>query len=376
MIVLSEGDFRMKKALCASLAILMILLSGCGTRSQGPAAGKSASSVSHLVKGIEQMVNSKEYQTIEAKLEDGRPWAPLAVTDGGQIYGYVTSKDKTFSQILCYDINTNKIESLYMTEKGFEPYQLSECGDFLLWCESVSPHPSGSSKIVLYNKKTKTTKALSLSRDDPNHIALGKNAALWSETDPDRQHWQIDQYDLHTGKTSVLAEDADQPAVGDHFIAWLGRKSSKNGAVYVKNLNTDQIEKITDEDYPTGLAACGDKLIYCGYPTQEDFEGKMPHNSELVLYQNGRKKTLETSAKLSYESPSICASCVSWNDNTATRIYSFLDDKIITLQNQSGTSLSCDSYLIWTVADPTETKEQAIKDGMVSVKINILKIPQ
>lgn len=371
----------MNKIAALLLVFTAVLFSGC--TQNGQFKGESSMSASSKVTSQSMKSSVETETTFQAKLDDGRPWSPLAIDGSGKIYGFTSTTDISASQILCYDSRTKKTDLIYTAEKGFQPDSLVEYGNYLLWSEYVPPSPSSRMKIVLFDKSAKISKVLNdgAKRQDiqVSQISLGKDLALWAEepSDSKKSIRSIYQFNLSTQKTSLFRTNADSPALGDNFIAWISPETSnsKNGAVFVQDFATNAIQKITHGENPMQLAAYGDKLVYSGYSNLDCFDPKKKiYESELILYSNGQKKTIETSSDHSYESPNISASNVGWYENSATRIYSIQNDTIITLQQSYGEAFSGGPYIMWTTADPAETKEQAIKDGMYTVKINILKM--
>lgn len=376
----------MKKILGIPLLIIAFLLSGCTFRGNDLSSSQaeetiSPSSSAQASGSDAEGLQNGAVQTVLAKLDDGRPWSPLAITNEGTVYGFTAATDQAASQILCYHMKTGKTDTLYTAEKGFQPSDFSMNGDYLLWNEYVPPSPTDKIKVVLYDRNSKTAKVLKDSRNqqniDPPRISLGETSALWSEVSSGGESAQIFQYDFKLAKRSTLKTTATSPAIGDNFIAWIGPETdtSANGAVFVKSLTDNSIQKITNSEGPMELVAFGDKLVYSGYSSLDYLDpNKKVYESELVLYANGQKKVIEKSTDHLYGSPQISGSYVSWYENAATRVYSIKEDKIITLQQTYGEALSCDSYIMWTTADPAETKDQAIKDGMYTMKVSIISM--
>lgn len=367
----------MKKLTWIILFVILFSILGCSSVAN---QNSSSSSNSKSIPQENHDAFQRPVQTISAQLENGRPWAPLEITDDGLIYGFTSASSMGPSQILCYYLKTGKIKIIYTAENNFQINDLKDNGNYLLWSESVSPNPVSEIKVVLFDKKSNKVKILNDAQKKQNvlmnQIALGNTFTLWSEdiSEKDNEKREILQYDLKSGKRNTWKTAATRPVIGNHFIAWIGPETdtSANGAVFVENLTDHSVKKITDGEAPSELAAFGDNLVYSGYSNLDYLNPKKKiYESELVLYTNGRKKVIEKSTDHAYGSPQVSASCISWYENPATRVYCFQDNKIHTLQNSYGEALSCKSYVMWTTADASETKEQAIKDGMYTVKISV-----
>lgn len=367
----------MKKIVALFILSVSICFFGCSKRNdpgRGPVFASSGT-LSHSEDNLK-----KTDITFAAKLDDGRPWAPLAINEKGEIYGFTSAAENKESQIVSYNSKTKKMDVIYTAEKGFQPDVLIECGDYLLWSEYIPPNQASKVKIVLFDKIQKAFKVLNDGKKQQNtevsQIALGRNLALWSEetSDNSTQNRSIYQYDFSTKKTSLFQADADAPAIGDDFIAWIGPETpnAKNGAVFVKNRKTNVVQKITRGENPLQLAAYGNNLVYSGYSNLDCFDQKKKiYESELVIYSNGQKEIIETSSDHIYGSPGISTSYVEWYEDSATRVYSIRDHKILTLQQSYGEAFTSGPYIMWTAVNPAETKEQAIENGMYDMKVNV-----
>lgn len=231
---------------------------------------------------------------------------------------------------------------------------------------------TGPEKVILYQRKTGETKTLdaqSSTRAGDIWIAIGSGLVLWSfgKTDENNQRsFQINSYDLKTGKTSVFLKDAAMPVIGDDFIAWLGPAQAGTDKSLLYDLNTasGKTTVIQTDINPQYLAACGDTLVFSG-PTLSSYSNFVGHDFHLLMYQNGSQKLIDSSQSHDYEFPQVSGRFISWDENRKKRVYDIRSNTILDLNSDYGEAFVSDHRILWgTDAIANETKEQAEKDGM------------
>lgn len=320
-------------------------------------------------------------QTVRGQLKDGRRWLGTTVTDDGKIYGFTAALGEVKSEIICYDLKTRVTSSLFtIPDKGFQPIFIDVDGSNLLFTEF---NDNVGAKVVLLDLQTKTAKLLSdrpastMITDD--YIALRGDVACWSSGAPDgnRVLYRVYRYDIGTGRTSVVSENAVMPALGDGFIAWIGqaKANSDDSAVFMQPLDGGKRSIISNGDIrPIYLAAYGNRIVYSGQTASiKDANGIYNNTFKLYLYQNGRSGLIEKNDMRPYEFPTISNNYITWDENNKRRVFCIPQNKIVDLPGMYGEATISNKYIIWaTDGIKDEPKEDAEKAGMYLTDFHVI----
>lgn len=331
-------------------------------------------------------------ETIRAKLSDDRPWAELAISDKGEIFGFAPANNNIACQLLTLNLNTHKIEVIYSIKNKLQPVMFKYNDDYFAWTESLSQYDSRQSRIVLYNRKSKESVALSEEKNippeiPPQTISLGKDYVLWSKAELNKGaiKYCIMKYDIMSKKTSVFKEDSTTPSIAENYIAWLGPENNKreNSAIYLNNLKDNTTKKITEGKNPFYLENDSDSFVFSGTDNlnyQSKDKEKAIALYSINLYKNGNVKTIKKSESDHFEFPQISKNFISWRSNDKVRVYDIKSNKIAILSSEYpglGDVIISNKYIVWhtpAIKDADVAKKKAIEQGIYLSDLHIICI--
>lgn len=339
-----------------------------------------------------QVFGDIKIQTIRAQLSDGRPWGELAISDAGEIYGFVPINNNMPCQLITFNINTQKTDVIYTIKDKLQPVMFKYNDDYFAWTESLSQYEDRQSRIVLFNRKTKESFIIDeqkkVSQDiPPQSITLGYDYVLWSNAKLENGaiKYTIMKYDIESKKNSIFKENATSPSVGDNAIVWLGPENEKkeNSAIYLNNLKDNSIRKVTEGKDPFYLQSCGNSLVFSGADNldykSENKEKAIPLYS-VNLYEDGKIEPIQKSGTDRFDFPAISKNFISWRATDKVRVYDRKTKKIAILPSDHpgyGETLISNNYILWhvpAIKDDHDAKVKAIQQGIYLSDLQILFI--
>ncbi|MFA9398329.1 MAG: hypothetical protein ACERKV_08710 [Clostridiaceae bacterium] len=367
---------------------LIILLTSCNNINDSSSLKNKEVTNINDIKDVVIEENYKEafgdinINIIKAELDEERPWAQLNISDKGEIFGFAPSNNGKDTETFIYDINSNKLETIYIAKDDYEPIFLEFNEDYLVWEEGISTESNMNSRLVIYDRKEKTSKILynhdniSMAITD-DYLALGNDYVLWSSGEADDNanttEYKIYKYDIKSGNISIFKEEGVMPVIGNDFIAWLGPNSDRTQSeIYYNNLKDGSISSIPTEYNPIYLAASGDSLVY------SEFDGNSKH--KISVYENGIGKEIGTSNTDYFEFSDVSDNFISWRGTDKVRVYDKKLNKIVDVSDEFGayaTVYVSNKYIVWNspvITDPQLGKKKAIDQGIYLSYLHIINI--
>lgn len=381
----------MKRIYIFLAVFLMITFTGCAHPRQQPDNHQITAPFHKVDSGdtdgtsdvsYEELFKETQIRTIRAQLPDGRPWYELAISDKGEIFGFVPSNIGKPGELIVYNLYTGKTQSLYAAKENYSIIFFKFNDNYLAWTEDTN-FVAGSPRIVVYDRNNKKTMVVSDKKEllqdiAYEMIALGNDYLLWStsERDNNKPKYKIKKYDFVSQKVTLFRENAAEPIIGKDFIAWLEPdEQMKYSEIFFNDLKDHSIHKIiTPGQHPRYIDTDGSSIVFTGFSTTD------PGLKMLSIYEPGKTpkiKVIDQSRWGYYDFPQISPDFVGWRGGSKVRVYSRKDAKTIIFAEEYGDCTEVkisNKFLMWhspAIKDANESKRKAMEQKVTLSDLHI-----
>lgn len=336
---------------------------------------KATSSIENINNQDKNNTREKALQlkTITGKLTDGTPFAPLGISDDGNIYGYLAKDSKNDFALIKYDLDTDTSTTFDVTTDDLRAVFLRENDKYLTWTEVIYYYERRETRIKLYDKETKTSKIIFDDKTfmslDSSPLSLGDDFVLWIsyEVKDNINYPNIKKYCISTGETTTYRENAINPVICNDFIAFeMPDTTNPNiAALYVEDLKTNKIQQITYGKHIQYIDGQGEHLVVAYEDNNEYY---------LSIYENGKLDIIESNKAYAYEFPRISKNFITWRCMQLDEVYDTVKKEKIKLEGISdivGVYVSDNCFLAITRVDREKSKEQSLLYGFGILNMHI-----